>query len=129
MLISLKKARMVDQPTLLCKHILAWPNLLSQSISRGLLVGDKAHKAFVWSCQAFVSGQKGRKKPAILESWKFTISITCPQPLSYLSAYHGICLTPSSLSRGRDLLILISLRFTLASEFQADQDYTVKPCL
>lgn len=37
-------------------------NLLSQSINGGLLVGDRAYKAFVVSSQVFVSNQEGKEE-------------------------------------------------------------------
>lgn len=63
--------------------------LLSQSISGGVLAGDKSTGLFL-SCQAFVSGGEGRRKPIILDVHHLYYPGTVVLPVS-----QGIRLNPS----------------------------------
>lgn len=67
-------------PQLLCD--MSW-SALNWSISRGLLWEKKAYKAFALSCQTPVSGQEGRKRPAV---WEVYLLLCSCSPSLELSA-------------------------------------------
>ena len=78
-------------PQLLCTPVLIHPELVEAVHQQGPASRDVS-KAFVLSCQIFVSSQEGEVKVDYLANLPLLFPSHEPSP--YLSAYQGVRLTP-----------------------------------